>query len=414
MNWEPVSGPPRLLPPPPPGLIPVDGAGSDSVAVDGVADAPGPRGGRPRGRSWLLAVGLVGLIAGGVGGFVGSRLGPSSTAGPNSPVVMPSSEPLVVAPSEREPLPETGPTMGEMEIVEVIESVGPSVVSITTDVETGGMFGSAAGSGVIITSDGEILTNAHVIEGARSIRVRLAGETEPIPATLVASDPSNDLALLRIEATGLPAAVFAAADSPRIGQEVLAIGFALNLDGEATFTRGIISALDRTISTAFGVLNRMIQTDAAISSGNSGGPLVNTSGQIVGINTAVARGGGPSQASNIGFAISVGEVLRVVDELRQMGGGTRVEGFLGVGLADRSDGGSGAVISGVEPGTPAARAGVEPGDVVVMVDDSVIDGSLALIAAIRDRGPGDTVSIIVLRDGERVEVEANLEARPDS
>ena len=345
--------------------------------------------------------------------IVGSRLVPTS-GGAAQPAMPPSNEPLVVAPSDRDPLPESAPTMGEVDIVEVIEGVGPSVVSITTDVDSGGMLGSAAGSGVIITSDGEILTNAHVIEGARSIRVRLAGETEPVPATLIASDPSNDLALLRIDATGLPAAVFAAPDAPRIGQEVLAIGFALNLDGEATFTRGIISALDRTISTAFGVLNRMIQTDAAISSGNSGGPLVNTAGQIVGINTAVARTGGPAQASNIGFAISVGEVLRVVDELRRLGSGTRIEGFLGVGLADRSDGGSGAVVSGVEQGTPAARAGLNSGDIVVMVDDIVIDGSLALIAAIRDRGPGDAVSIIVLRDGERLEVETVLEARPDS
>lgn len=407
MNWEQVSGPPRLLPPPPPGMNPVDITGAGGQPDDAVTEP-----GRRRSGSWLLALGLVGLIAGGVGGFVGGRVGSSPSAAPAPATMAPSNEPLVVAPSEREPLTEAAPTMGEMEIVEVIESVGPSVVSITTDVDSGGVIGNAAGSGVIITSNGEILTNAHVIEGARSIRVRLAGETEPIPATVVASDPSNDLALLRIEATGLPTSVFAAADSPRIGQEVLAIGFALNLDGEATFTRGIISALDRTISTAFGVLNRMIQTDAAISSGNSGGPLVNTSGQIVGINTAVARGGGPSQASNIGFAISVGEVLRVVDELRQMGGGTRVEGFLGVGLADRSDGGSGAVISGVEAGTPAARAGLETGDIVVMVDDTVIDGSLALIAAIRDRGPGDSVSIIVLRDGDRIEVEADLTARP--
>jgi putative serine protease PepD len=268
---------------------------------------------------------------------------------------------------------------------------------------------------MVITAGGQILTNAHVVDGAVSIRVRLAGETEPRPATLLSSDLGNDLALLQIEGRNLPTARFADPESIGIGDEVVAIGFALDLDGEPTVTRGIISALERTISTRFGVLNDLIQTDAAVSSGNSGGPLLNSAGEVVGVVTAVARGSENTAASNISFAISTRETLRVIGELRQRSdGSTRVEGYLGVGLADRSDGGRGAVITEVQPSGPAARAGFRTDDVVVAVEGSPINGSLGLIAAIRDRSPGDVVRIDVLRNGTRTTLTATLEVRPDS
>ena len=139
---------------------------------------------------------------------------------------------------------------------------------------------------------------------------------------------------------------------------MVAIGFALDLDGGPSVTLGIVSALDRTLDSPRGALDGLIQTDAAISSGNSGGPLVNDAGEVVGIDTAVARGDAITAVSNVGFAISVGEALPIIESLREQADGAAVEGFLGVGLDDRIDGGQGAIVAEVEPGTPAADAGV--------------------------------------------------------
>ena len=252
-----------------------------------------------------------------------------------------------------------------------------------------------------------------MVEDATEIRVRLAGESEPRPATLLASDPGNDLALLRIEGDGFVPATFADPGSVRIGDEVVAIGFALDLDGDPSVTLGIVSALERTIQTANGALDGLIQTDAAISSGNSGGPLVNALGQVVGINTAVARSDATTAASNISFAISAREALPIVESLREQAEtGVREEGYIGLGLDDRRDGGQGAIVTAVQEGTPAEVAGLQAGDVVIAVDDTVVDGAAGLIAAIRDREPGDEVSIEVLRDGERVAATVVVTSRP--
>ena len=188
-------------------------------------------------------------------------------------------------------------------------AVGPSVVTISADVEGGVTAGEAVGTGLIVSADGEILTNAHVVADATEIRVRLAGDTEPTEAELIASDVGNDLALLQIDASDLPVAPFAPAGTARLGDQVVAIGFALDLAGDPSVTLGIISALDRTIITEDqGALDGLIQTDAAISSGNSGGPLVDGAGQVVGINTAVARSDVMTAATNVGFAIAIEEV----------------------------------------------------------------------------------------------------------
>jgi S1-C subfamily serine protease len=179
-------------------------------------------------------------------------------------------------------------------------------------------------------------------------------------------------------------------------------------------TLGIVSAVDRTIGTEGAYLNGLIQTDAAISSGNSGGPLVNARGEVVGINTAVARGTATSAASNVGFAISAKEALPVIDALRaQAGGEPRAEGYLGVELDDRRDGGQGVVIRSVQDDTPASDAGVEEGDLVVAVDGAATDGAVGLIAAIRDLQPGDSTTITVVRDGERIDLDVTLTDRPE-
>ena len=304
------------------------------------------------------------------------------------------------------------PSLGTTVVAQVVNKLADSVVTINSQVNDESGQGEASGTGVVLTSDGEILTNAHVVEGATKVSVRFAGETEPRTATVLASDPGNDLALLKIDATNLKPATFAQPGTIRIGDQVIAIGYALALDGGPSVTSGIISALKRTIITESGALNGLIQTDAAISSGNSGGPLVNLRGEVVGINTAVARSDVNQAATNIGFSISVDEIGPVLDQLRsQASGEIRQEGFLGVGLAARTDGGQGAIITSVQPDSPASLAGIQEEDIVLSVDGEPIDGQAGLVAAIRDASPGQTVEIEILRGAQRLTVKATLVAR---
>ena len=360
---------------------------------------------RSRGGTLRLAVLLVllSLIAGFVGGVIASQLNDTASTSNDGPYTQVTSAPIV---SSEESTDFTG-------VAQVASRLADSIVTISSDIATDSASGEATGTGVVITSSGEILTNAHVVEGATEVRVLFAGETEPVVAQVLAEDSGNDLALLKVNATNLVAATFAKPGSVRVGDQVVAIGYALALDGGPSVTTGIVSALKRTIFTDSGALNRLIQTDAAISSGNSGGPLANMRGEVVGINTAVARGDGNSAANNIGFAISVDEVLAVLEQLREQAAGTpRNEGFLGVSLAQRKDGGVGSIIETVQPDSPAQKAGIEVGDVVLAVDGEPVNGQAGLVAAIRDRSPGDTISIDLVRDGERVSVSATLVARP--
>jgi S1-C subfamily serine protease len=317
-----------------------------------------------------------------------------------------SNEPVATAPS----LNGAEPTMN---VAEVLKTIEPSVVTITSITEGGTTPGRATGTGIVITSDGDILTNDHVVDGADKVSVLFAGDTEPTPAIVLAVDVGNDLALIHVDKSGLTPAVFADPSSIDIGDEVVAVGFALDLDGGPTVTRGIVSALNRTIVSGDGALDGLIQTDTAISSGNSGGPLVNTRGQVIGINTAVFQSSSAVAANNVGFSISVAEALPVIEELRaQANGATRTEGYLGVSVLDRQDGGLGAVIAEVSPGSPADLAGMKVDDVVIEADGSPVDGQPALVAAIRDKSPGDTIKIDVLRDGERITLTAKLIERP--
>ena len=296
-------------------------------------------------------------------------------------------------------------------VAEVADYVAPSVVTISADVNGG----TSLGTGVIISTDGEILTNAHVVEDATEIRVRLAGETEPRRVSLLASDRGNDLALLRMSGDGFEAATFADPGSIRLGDEVVAIGFALGLDGEPSVTLGIVSALRPQHRSERCLPRRSDPNRRRNLVGNSGGPLVNAAGEVVGINTAVARDTSTTAATNVGFAISVAEALPIVEALRaQAAGALRREAYFGVGLEDRRDGGQGVIITGVEAGTPAAAAGVVVGDLIVAVDGSTTDGSAGVIAAIRDREAGDTIDITLVREGNSIEVTVELIERPDN
>ncbi|MEL6890918.1 MAG: trypsin-like peptidase domain-containing protein [Actinomycetota bacterium] len=377
--------PPTTLPPPSAGTTPI-------------VQVMEPKATR---RRTLAIVALAGVVAW-LGGLGGALLGSSIADRWDRPPSRPSTQPLDIAEAR-------GGFDGRIDVQAVADFVGPSTVTISADIGPG----VSTGTGIIITEDGEILTNAHVVEGATEVRVRLAGESEPRDAAVLASDRGNDLALLRIGGDGYTPARFADPDSVRIGDEVVAIGFALNLDGDPSVTLGIVSALDRSFGLDGVFLDGLIQTDAAISSGNSGGPLVNAAGEVVGINTAVARNTAVSAATNVSLAISTKEALPIIESLRERAGGDeREEAFLGVNLLDRRDGGQGVIVTEVAAGTPAAEVGLEVGDLIVAVDGAATDGSPGLIAAIRDKEPGDTVNVTLVRDDETVDVEVTLTNRP--
>jgi putative serine protease PepD len=388
-RWTPINIQSPLPPPPP-------------------APSPSPQV-APEKRARRRGLGVVGLaLVSAVSALAGAVVGVVVTRDDNEMIT--TGTLVTVEPTDGEEVSEAASRIGK-----IAAAVAPSVVTLMATMTSQMGEGESVGTGVIINSNGELLTNAHVVEGAKTVQVRLMNETEPVKGMVLASDPQNDLALVKINATGLTAAVFADSTKVRLGDPVVAIGYALNLDGGPSVTSGIVSAIGRTITTESGALDRLIQTDAAISSGNSGGPLVNDKAQVVGINTAVARGDMGTAANNIGFAISTEEVLRVIETLRDQANGVkRKQGFLGVGLTDRTDGGQGAVIANVEDGSPASKAGIEEGDVVLAINDVPITGRTGMIAVVRDAQPGDTITIKVERGSRTLTLSATLVERDTS
>lgn len=355
---------------------------------------------------WFLAV-LGLLVMAWVAAFAGALVGWNLAERRSAPPRQPSTLGLAVGPARSAPF-------GPIDVAAVAAEIGTSVVAIQRAVSNGEQIGESAGTGLILTADGEILTNAHVVAGATQVNVRLPGESEPRTGAVIAVDAPNDLALVRIDADDLDVAVFADPDDIRVGDEVVAVGYALDLDGDPSVTRGVVSALGRTLNTRDGALNGLIQTDAAISSGNSGGPLLNAAGQVIGINTAVAYSDVTTAANSVGFAIGVGELLPEIADLRLLADGESLEqGYLGVALVGRLDGGRGAVITEVEAGSPADLAGIRTNDVIIAVDGQSMVGDADLIGTIRDLRPGVTVTVELLRDGKAREVSVTLVRRAD-
>jgi S1-C subfamily serine protease len=368
--------PPALLPTPPP------------------APAPTRNGVAPK---WLAAVAAVSLLGGGVAGAIGGRLADDATS---------SSPSAVAASNNGSVITQTG------DVQSILAKVQPGVVYIHSQATRGGRFfpTQGAGTGVILTPDGEVLTNAHVVAGATSIRINLPGESQTRDATLVAADSGNDLALLKINgASNLPTVELGSSDALRVGDDVVAIGNALDLRGGFTVTRGIVSALNRSIGGEDGArLSGLIQTDAAINPGNSGGPLVNSAGQVIGINTAV-----DGQGQNIGFAIAIDKAKPIVERLRS-GQSTAAtpRAYLGVSSQISADGSPGATVVDVGAGTPAAGAGIQVGDVIVALDNTQINDPDDLSEAIGAKKPGDRVTVTYNRNGARRTAQLNLGTRP--
>ena len=305
-------------------------------------------------------------------------------------------------------------------------AVLPSVVSI--QFESGSQSGS--GSGIVISEDGQILTNNHVVAQAAdggSLRVTFS-DGSTADAEIVGRDPATDLAVIKAQdVSGLTPATLGSSADLQVGDTVLAIGSPLGLDGSVS--AGIVSALNRAITlqgdqtqSPFGgrrgpadtAVIDAIQTDAAINPGNSGGALINAEGEVVGINTAIASlaQGASSEGGNIGvgFAIPIDAARDIAEQL--IDDGSVQHAYLGVSIAD-ADTGSGALVGAVEDGQPAAEAGLREGDVITKVDDKDIANAAGLTAAVRSKAPGDQVQVTFTRDGDSQTVDVTLGELPE-
>jgi putative serine protease PepD len=285
---------------------------------------------------------------------------------------------------------------------DVYQSAKDSVAYITT--------GSGTGSGFVVSADGYIVTNAHVVDGANGQIKAKVGDGKTLDAKLVGEDASTDLALLKVDATNLKALELADSSGVQVGDPAYAIGNPFGLD--RTLTVGVVSALQREISSPNGFsIDDVIQTDAAINPGNSGGPLFNNAGQVIGVNSQIESTGSSSgQAGNvgIGFAIPSNTVKSVVDQLRATG--TVSHAYLGVQTGDA--GGAGAQVGAVTAGGPAAEAGVRQGDVITELAGKSVDDASALTSLVDEHKPGDSVELKVTRGGQEQTLTVKLGERP--
>jgi putative serine protease PepD len=305
---------------------------------------------------------------------------------------------------------------GGADIQGILAKVQESVVTIETSQSTSQGVFRGAGSGIVLSEDGLVLTNNHVVEGSGDITVVMFdGSTHP--ATLVGSFPDDDIAVIKLDGvSGLVPAELGSSADLKVGDEAIAIGNALNLGGQPSVTLGIISALDRSIDAPEESLQGLIQTDAAINPGNSGGPLVNADGQVVGVNTAIIN-----DAQNIGFAIAIDTAKPLIDEIKAGKGAiTPDTAFLGVSTSDvsavteavRSRFGikadSGAFVEEVQHGSAADQGGLEVGDVIVGYDGKDIKTPSDVQTAVRSKKAGDKIELRVEHAGEERTVTVTL------
>jgi putative serine protease PepD len=337
----------------------------------------------------------IAFVAGGIGGFVGYSLhGDGSslqnlTSGSQNPA----------------------PVVDRSSLSKIAADVQPTVVVIETN--------SGEGSGVILTNDGYILTNNHVVSGARGSTVRVIFNSgKQVQGTIVGTDPRTDLAVVKAGgASGLKFATFGDSDAVQVGDTVLAIGSPLGLQGSVT--AGIVSALHRTITVgdnqqspfeagvAPTTIGDAIQTDAPINPGNSGGALVDMAGHVIGINSAIATSGSTGNIG-VGFAISANKAKSVADQIIK--GGHVSHPYLGVSVQNAESGG--AQVEQVQPGSPAAKAGLQVGDVITKINDRPISGREDLVGAIQSGSVGTAMKLTITRAGTDVTVTVTLTEAP--
>lgn len=351
----------------------------------------------------LRVLACVGVAALGFGGGLGGAVVASRAGLTGNQVVVQQVERSTDATA-------AGSTDGtSMSVQQIASVVSPSVVAITTEQMSSSQtwFGgyyvqSGAGSGVIISQDGYILTCAHVVSGATSVKVQLNGSDESYDATVVGQDSTSDIAVLKIDATGLTPAVIGDSDALAVGEVAVAVGNPLGTLSN-TVTDGIVSALNRQVTVQDNDMT-LIQTDASISPGNSGGGLFNANGELIGIVNAKSS---YSEAEGIGFAIPINTAMEIGRQLIE--NGSVVRPALGVKIMDVTDAQTaqqlgvstmGVYVVEVTKGSGADAAGVQAGDRVLAVDDTAVSDSSALKNYLKDKGIGDTVNLQVERDGK--------------
>ncbi len=400
------------------GRMRADDGGPDRAGWTG-PDADRPVRTQPGGRSrpsWAV-VAVVGVLALLVGALAG--LGVSQAVDDDPGTATPRATATAEAATQDV---DTAPA-AEVDWVALAEEVGPSVVAI--DVRT--RSGAGQGSGVIVTAEGRIVTNHHVVAGAVEIVVTLS-DGRLYPASMVGTDAATDLAVITITdpPEDLRPAELGDSDAVRVGHPVAAIGNPLGLSH--TMTTGVVSALDRPVTTqgqlpgqqAVYVTTNAIQVDAAINPGNSGGPLFDAAGRVIGINSSIASmpsgAGGTSGSIGLGFAIPSNLVELIAPQLAEDGAAEHA--FLGVGLTDAIatvDGElrAGAEVATVEPGSPAADAGLEPGAVILAIDGSRVTGADSLVGFVRQYASGSEVTLTVTDGDSSREVPVTLATRED-
>jgi serine protease Do len=333
--------------------------------------------------------------------------------------------PAPSTPTASAPTPEPRPTSEQLSTAEIAELLRPSVVRVQTEGAQLDIFGRAiptqgVGTGVIIDEEGHIITNNHVLRigdttgpVADRIMVTLA-DGSTVPARVVGTDPPTDIGVIQIDASGLQPARLGEASALRVGDDVVALGYALGLEGGPTVTRGVVSAKERSIQEDPYTISDAIQTDASINPGNSGGPLVDTFGEVVGINTAII-----ASAQNIGFSISIDLVKPIAQELIDRG--RIVRGFLGVSSVDITPAVAaqfalavdhGVGITAVQRGGPADDAGLQANDIIVRIGDLDVNNNGDLLQALTEHRGGDTVTVQFYRGASLQETEVTLIDRP--
>lgn len=408
----------------------------DSLSESEIVRPPYEPSRRNISKRWLVVLMAISALVGGIAGAgVAALFRTSSSTNTASPIKLAISN---VSP---------GPALVDgVSIPQVVHKVLPEVVSIDA---TGSLFGissgnpfgigngipgeqfKSAGTGMVISKSGYVLTNNHVVAGATTVAVTLDGTTKPLPAHVVGTDPTHDMALLKINnpPSNLHVVTFGNSATLQPGDGVVAIGNALGLSaGSPTVTSGIISALGRQVTATIPTINQsetltnMIQTDAAINPGNSGGPLVDSSGDVIGMNTATAgTTSDGTQAQNIGFAIPASAIESELGQLEK-GGTTGPPGaYMGIEVEDDSPSlaseyglavDSGAVVVAVEPGTPASKAGLSAGDVIVGLAGKSITSASSLSSVERSLMPGSKVTVVVYEGTNKVSVPIALGVRP--
>lgn len=364
---------------------------------------------------YVLFVGFVAVVSAAAGAVVGGK------------VVLTMAEPGAVnsAPAMYSDVPaqlQVSNTQIETAITQTVEKVGPAVVTVVGTVPGQVTFfgrtadGQSSGSGVIISTDGYIVTNNHVVENASDLTVILSDGTQ-LPAQVISTDIFADLAVLKASGEMPAVATIGNSDNLKSGETVIAIGSPLG-EFRNTVTVGVISATGRALDTGSGYfMEDLLQTDAAINQGNSGGPLVNLNGEVIGINTLVVRGGNGSSAvaEGLGFAIPSNTVQLIAERIIEQGYFARP--YLGVSyqainpsIARRYNLSTqwGAYVTNVATGSPAAQAGLQRGDIIVSIGDTTIDEQTSYINALFAYQPGDRVTLNVMRNGSGKALEVML------